>query len=975
MPGGAIAIISAVASGGFAAAAGTTVFGLSVAASAFVIGGASLALGLVSAALAPKPATPDFSGFASAASDRTQTLRSPVAPRRRIYGEIVSGATLTFYEQTQNRKYHHLVLTICDGEIDGFGTVFINDEAVNPEDIDAGGMVTAGRFANLVRLKFHSGAADQAADSDLIAEIDALDAHFRGRGVAYVYARVEWNRAKMPNGLPNFRFTVRGQKIADPRTGSTVWTDNAALAWRHYVLDDFLGLAVHGASVSDIDATAFTAAANLADEIVDTVEKETTVEAVDVSGDALGLADERAPIFTGDRVTIASDGSLPGGLSGGSDYYAIVTHHARRNADSRAQVQLASSLSNARARTPVSISSAGSGAITLTKDGEPRYTASGLTKADEQPAQVIENLLSAMLGSAVYTGGAWALLPATYRTPAVSFDENDLRGPISVRTRQGRRQRYNAVKGTFASHINDGEPSEYPVITSSSAATADGGDRIFDRFDTPFTSRPSTAQRLAGMRLKRFRQEAVFEADWSLKALQVRVGDVVQVTNARRSWSSKLFEVVEWRLKPVDGDGGPALAVAMTLRETASTAYDWDAATEENDVAPAPRLGTRPSTDLTAPGVPAAVESLYSTKDGGGVKAKVTLSIDAVDDAFVDGYLFEAKLSNESAWSLVARTTATSVDVLDVAPGVYDYRVRSFSDLGAQSDPATRSGFEVQGLSARPADIEGLTISAIGGVAVLRWTQSPDLDVRQGGKIVIRHAAATTGATWQNSGSIGDAVTGDQTVALLPLKAGSYLVKAEDSSGLQSETPASVTTKQATAIAYTAADSLTEDSAFAGAKTNCFVEGGVLSLTGADSVDDWGAVDDVADWDYEGGAASSGTYDFASNFDFGSVGRYRLTSSITLAVENVLDLIDGRTDPIDAWQDFDGDTAASADAVVYVRHTDDDPAGSPAWSAWERLDSAEFEARAFEFQLRLTSDDPAYTVNVSALSIAADQVA
>ena len=53
-------------------------------------------------------------------------------------------------------------------------------------------------------------------------------------------------------------------------------------------------------------------------------------------------------------------------------------------------------------------------------------------------------------------------------------------------------------------------------------------------------------------------------------------------------------------------------------------------------------------------------------------------------------------------------------------------------------------------------------------------------------------------------------------------------------------------------------------------------------------------------------------------------------------------------------------TALSASVTsveVQLRHTDDDPAGTPAWSEWERIDSGEYEARGFEFRAILRTTD------------------
>ena len=79
-------------------------------------------------------------------------------------------------------------------------------------------------------------------------------------------------------------------------------------------------------------------------------------------------------------------------------------------------------------------------------------------------------------------------------------------------------------------------------------------------------------------------------------------------------------------------------------------------------------------------------------------------------------------------------------------------------------------------------------------LGVLTFALHPDLDVRIGGKIRVRHSASMVGATWETSVSIGEAMSGTSTVAVLPLKEGTYLFKAEDSSGILSVAAASIST-------------------------------------------------------------------------------------------------------------------------------------------------------------------------------------
>ena len=44
------------------------------------------------------------------------------------------------------------------------------------------------------------------------------------------------------------------------------------------------------------------------------------------------------------------------------------------------------------------------------------------------------------------------------------------------------------------------------------------------------------------------------------------------------------------------------------------------------------------------------------------------------------------------------------------------------------------------------------------------------------------------------------------------------------------------------------------------------------------------------------------------------------------------------------------------------------------WKLHQRLDSAEFEARGFDFQLRMASKDPGFNIVVSELSIDIEEV-
>jgi len=275
-----------------------------------------------------------------------------------------------------------------------------------------------------------------------------------------------------------------------------------------------------------------------------------------------------------------------------------------------------------------------------------------------------------------------------------------------------------------------------------------------------------------------------------------------------------------------------------------------------------------------------------------------------------------------------------------------------------------------------PAALINPTISVFGGNALIRWDRPSELDVRFGGEVRFRHSPEIdpTLAEWQASTSIGTAAKGDALFASLPLKPGTYLARVFDKGGRPSDVIV-LATKQASVLAFANVDSVTESPVFLGTKNNVIGDGGTLRLTGTGLFDDIIDLDVIQNLDAFGGLSAFGVYTFAGGFDLSTVTRVRLTSLIDAININIFDLIDGRDALIDAWEDFDGTEASAADARIQVRQTDDDPGGSPVdWTVWNDLDSAEFDARGFEFRCILTTNDPAYNISISQLGVVAEEI-
>jgi hypothetical protein len=117
--------------------------------------------------------------------------------------------------------------------------------------------------ASKVRVTSYLGTAGQTADATLVADFPALwsSAH-RARGVAYLVVECWYDENAFPSGLPNVTAVVRGAKCYDPRTGTTVWTENPALMVRHVLTHAAFGKRT---SITADEDTRISAAANACD--------------------------------------------------------------------------------------------------------------------------------------------------------------------------------------------------------------------------------------------------------------------------------------------------------------------------------------------------------------------------------------------------------------------------------------------------------------------------------------------------------------------------------------------------------------------------------------------------------------------------------------------------------------------------------------------------------------------------------------
>lgn len=191
---------------------------------------------------------------------RDQDIPGP-ASRRIIYGQRrVPGNIIFAGTSGSASKYLNLVIEIADHQCQSIEQVYIDDRAL------LSGGVVAGEFVGYVDYHAKLGAAYQTYLAALETEVGTSiwDSDSRLRGVAYIYLRLLSSESVFGTTLPTIEVEVKGKLIYDPRTSSTVYSTNAALALRDYLLAE----SGFGASIAELDDTAFATAADICDQSV-----------------------------------------------------------------------------------------------------------------------------------------------------------------------------------------------------------------------------------------------------------------------------------------------------------------------------------------------------------------------------------------------------------------------------------------------------------------------------------------------------------------------------------------------------------------------------------------------------------------------------------------------------------------------------------------------------------------------------------
>lgn len=343
-------------------------------------------------------------------------------------------------------------------------------------------------------------------------------------------------------------------------------------------------------------------------------------------------------------------------------------------------------------------------------------------------------------------------------------------------------------------------------------------------------------------------------------------------------------------------------------------------------------------------------EELYV--DGVSVKTKATVSWTA--PKYASSY--SVYIITPDGQRISKITKDTSLVLEDVVAGGYEFTITAINLLNQSSSQHTTT-LTVYGKTLAPSALTGLAIKAFNNQGILTWDTSVDLDVRVGGVVYIRHTTkAADVATWEDGISIGTALGGDNT-ASIPLLIGTYMLKAQDSSGLYSEAAVVSSSTVALIQNLNVVETQVENPSFIGTKTNMVLNGSSIELADNGS----------------GGKYTYGEYAFSAHVDLGKPMTTRVSAALLASAYALSDNIDNRLTPIDTWSYFDGITPANYTVTLYISTTTDDPDSVGAvWKDWEVFFVSDYYARGFKFKLVVTTETSQTSISISSLSVTLD---
>ena len=595
--------------------------------------------------------------------------------------------------------------------------------------------------------------------------------------------------------------------------------------------------------------------------------------------------------------------------------------------------------------------------------------------------KVIDNVNKFLTGSRAflnYHAGKYQVTVESSGSASITLTEDNIIGGIGVSSKN-KNERYNRVIVTFINPDKNYQVDEaqFPPVDETGLAsadqhatmkTADGGILLEGRFDMPSIANPYQAQEMAEIILRRSRSSLDVSLTADANAMELVVGDIVNITHATPSFSAKPFRVLSTTINP-------DCSVALQLTEHQDSYYTFGTQQE---------VATIPDTTLPNPFSVQPPASITLTDElveysEGTVITRLNIAIGASTDKFVQYYVVEAKLSTETNFKIIGQGTELNYEMLNVIDdATYNVRCRAINSLGSSSSTITENR-KIVGATEPPNDVTNFSVNMLGSSQMqLNWDANTDLDISF---YEIRYQNVTNNAQWNKSVNWLQVPRTSGTSITTNVRDGAFCIKAVDKLGNESNNETIIYSNIASATNnFKDIQTLTEDitAGTFDADVALTDSSGTTSivLDTLNNFDDVTGNFDDASGDFDLGGAddnidNEGFYTLAQTLSLTGIFDVSFIKSITIdQIEDPYDLFDdGRGVSLfdDAPAPFDGNDPTNA--TVQLQIATSTTSLDNATSFQPMNTSTTFKGRYFKFRLRLANKNFKTRAFVSGISI------
>ena len=585
----------------------------------------------------------------------------------------------------------------------------------------------------------------------------------------------------------------------------------------------------------------------------------------------------------------------------------------------------------------------------------------------------VKILVKGMRGFLPYTQGKYKLIIETTGSAAITLTTDTIIGGMKVQS-QRKNENFNRVSASF---INPSANYQADTIVFPEAdsdhqtlKTADGGFLQEGTIDLPTITSPYQALEFAEIVLNRSRNNLAVDLTANYEALDLAIGDIVNVTHAITGFSAKPFRVNGISLNS-------NFTVGLSLTEHQDNFYTYTAKSEVADI---PDTTFPNPYSITAPTSVTLTDELIEYSEG-VVLTRLNILVGASADQFTSQYQVEVKLSTESDYKILAVGSQLNYEMLNVIDGaIYNVRVKAINSLGVNSSYASANR-TIIGATEPPSDVQNFSVNMQGSSQMqLNWDSNTDLDIAY---YEIRYQNVTSGSQWNKSVNWLQVPRSSGTTITTNARTGAYLIKAVDKLGNESNNETIIFSNISSLQNFVPVFTLNEDITLGTPDADIALtdSSGTLSIA-LDTITDFDSTTgnfDSASSDFDLGGASNnidneGFYTLNQTLSLSGIYDVSFTKNLTIdQIEDPYDQFDsGRSVTLfdDAGAPFDGNDPTNTTAQLQIATSTSSLDDATVFQPFNTTST--YKGRYFKFKLRLANKNNKTRAFVSAISISVD---